>query len=88
MNKRQRYAKYKKKVTVKKAVSVIVKALKKDKGIPGGYYNSWQANIAMAFVDNAAWFKKSNTGKRNVSNADIDRIANQAADCFLKQLMA
>lgn len=50
------------------------------------YFISWQANLAMAFKDNAAWFKKSHTGKRNTSNTDIHRIANRAADYFIEQL--
>lgn len=69
-------------ITAIEAAKVLSKALTTDKD----YFIAWQANIAMAFKDNAAWFKKSNTGKRNVSNEDIHRIANKAADYFLEQL--
>lgn len=66
---------------VSDAVRVLNSALVTDRE----YYIAWQANIAMAFKDNATWFQKK-IGKRCVSNSDIDRIANRAADYFLEQL--
>ncbi len=50
------------------------------------YFISWQANIAMAFKDNYRWHKEALNGKRAMSNSDIHRIANKAADYFLEQL--
>lgn len=71
-----------KKEKLSKALEVVNEVLVTDES----YFIAWQANIAMAFKDNAAWFKKSNYGKRNVSNSDIHRIANRAADYFIEQL--
>lgn len=49
------------------------------------YRIAWKANIAMAFVDNADWYKKRKN-KKSLSRRDIWEIANLAADYFLGQL--
>jgi len=61
---------------VKKELNVLCKALKKDKG----YYYGWQANIAMAFFDEA----KRN--KVKVSTPKLHEISNNAAINFLNCL--
>lgn len=57
------------------ALAVIVKQLREDKG----YYIAWQSNIAMAFQD-----AMTNAGYRF---PDLHKLANQAADNFLDNLM-
>ena len=61
-------------ITTGKAVAHIVEQLKSDEG----YYISWQANIAMAFQDCYHWAE---------DKQDIHKIANDAAEHFLKLLM-
>jgi len=56
-----------------KMLKDLVKMLVKDKGC----YEGWKANIAMSFVDEYRRTKKK----------DIKKIANNAADNFLKLLM-
>ena len=58
-------------------ISSLVSKLRKDKG----YYVGWQANIAMAFKDEYA-----RTGN-NLSHKKVHKVANQAANNFLRQLM-
>jgi hypothetical protein len=67
---------------VNKAIETLVKSLKDDPD----YYNAWKANIAMAFVDNARWYREKNN-KVHLSGKDIHAIANQSADYFLKLFM-
>lgn len=45
-----------------------------------GYYISWKSNIAMAFYD--VFINKS-----NISNQEIHKLSNQAADNFLQLLI-
>lgn len=69
---------------VKQAVDTLRKALKDDPE----YYSSWQANIAIAFVDE---FSSSRYGFGGLSEDEqsvvVHRMANQAADNFLKLLI-
>ena len=58
----------------KSPIEDLVKALKEDEG----YYESWLANIAIAFQDCYGWEK---------DKKDIHKISNDAAKKFLKQLM-
>ena len=44
-----------------------------------------KANIAMAFVDCARWYK-DRRHKKSLSKTDIHAIGNEAAEYFLKQL--
>lgn len=67
---------------VKKAVETLTVALSADPD----YWISWQANIAMAFVDEVARHR-SVTGKRCINRREIHAIANTAADNFLKLLV-
>lgn len=65
--------------TTKQAVEKLCEELKNDES----YYISWQANIAMAFYDECV---------RNQIDDDLPlellhKIANKAADNFLKQLI-
>lgn len=62
------------------AVQTLSEALKNDPELFYGY----QANIAMAFKDNACWYKKK-TGKKSLSMGDLHEIANDAAKYFLNQ---
>jgi hypothetical protein len=68
-------------MTTEGIIDHLTLALKKDKALR----NAWSANVAMAFSDNYHQFK-TETGKKIVSNADIHRISNKAAEHFLKQL--
>lgn len=67
-----------KRPTFQKASRVVVNAVRKDPDL----WRAFEANIAMAFVDNAAWYKKA-TGKKALSNKDIHTVANNAAKYFL-----
>ena len=59
-------------------INTLIKNLKKD----SGYYESWKANIAMAFKD-----EYGRCEKRYKNRNDIHRIANKSADNFLNLLM-
>ena len=60
---------------ISKAVKVVTKAIKKDPNFRIGY----QANIAMAFVDEC----KDSIGFENVPYDNLHMRANEAADRFL-----
>ena len=62
---------------IKKAVETLCKALREDKG----YYISWEANIAMAFQDEAYRQKSRDSRKK------LHEISNQAAKNFLNLLI-
>ncbi len=62
------------------SIEVLTDALQNDEQL----YESYKANIAMAFVDRFAQHKREN--KTKLSNKDIHTIANEAADNFLKLL--
>lgn len=65
---------------LKEAMQVLCKELATDEG----YYMGWKANIAMAFKDewNSEYFQQSDQDAEAVH-----KIANQAADNFLKLLI-
>lgn len=70
--------------TIPEATKVITDALEEDKS-EGSYYYSWQANIAMAYIDNERWYKEK-TGKETLTEEDKHTIANNAAKYFLNLL--
>ncbi len=59
------------------AIAVLINALKTDEG----YRIAWKSNIAMAFKDE--YFRNKSKYK---NREDIHKIANTAADDFLKSL--
>ena len=65
--------------SVAKAIERITTAMNNDKS-PGSYYYSWQANIAMAFVDE--W------NRWDKPECYIHEVANNAAKNFLELLCA
>lgn len=65
--------------SLKDAVRVLCYALKIDEA----YFQSWQANIAMAFQD--TWNKT--LVSRDVDPKTMHRVANDAAKMFLYQLI-
>lgn len=69
----------KKKTKIHLAIDVLRKALKKDPD----YRIGWQANIAMAFVDEARRNKKEIRG----SYKNVHKAANKAANTFLENLI-
>ena len=66
---------------IKKEVDVLRNALKES----DSYYYSWQANIAMAFVDE--WQRTAEKGGLPVTRESIHEIANKAAKNFLNLLI-
>lgn len=63
-----------------KAVKLLAKSLKEDPG----YFESWQANIAVQFQDEwAKYFSEADENKKI-----IGVISNQAAENFLNLLIA
>lgn len=69
-------------ITTKEAVDKIIYELETDKD----YYYMWQANIAMAYIDNEAWYKQK-TKKKFLNHEDKHVIANNAAKYFLDILI-
>ncbi len=63
---------------LEKSIDNLKKALQTD----AEYRATWQANIAMAYIDNYSWYK-SKKGKVVMNNEDLHIIANKAADYFL-----
>jgi len=63
------------------AIKVLINALQTDEG----YRIGWVSNIAMSYIDNEHWYKKE-TGKKYLNRVDKHKIANRAAEYFLKQL--
>ena len=61
-------------MTTEDAVNHLSEALKSDPG----YWQAWKANIAMAFKDE--WDRQTDTC------IDLHKVANNAAENFLKQL--
>lgn len=55
--------------------------LKKDKQLN----ESWKANIAMAYIDTYAQYKKE-SGRNVMNKEDLHIIANKAAESFLDLL--
>lgn len=64
---------------MKSPIKKLVKTLNKDEG----YYEGWKANIAMSFYDS---YNNAMKGKKYLNKKDIHKIANEAADNFLKLL--
>lgn len=72
------------KITLEQAVDKLRKELKHDKSV----YNTWQANIAMAYKDNERWYcveHKKNPNK--LTAKDKNTIANNAGKYFLDLLI-
>jgi len=65
------------KVSVREAVKVLREALLEDLS-EGSYYYSWQANIAMAFVDECE--------QQGIRSHLLHTVANDAAKRFLSNL--
>lgn len=61
----------------------IFSKIRRDKGL----FISWQANIAMAFVDQYYYHEKKNGRKKYKNYSDIHTIANAAAENFLRLLI-
>ena len=71
-------------ITMEKSVERIKKGLKKDKEL----YAAYQANIAMAYMDNEHWYcKKHDKKPSQLNKADKLIIANNAAKYFLDLLI-
>lgn len=62
----------------KSPIKDSVKALKEDKE----YYESWKANIAMAFVD-----QYNSEECLGIRDSSVNYHSNRAAERFLKQLI-
>ncbi len=71
--------------SVQKAVERITTEMKADKS-EGSYYYSWQANIAMAFKDEADEYIDQ-AGTALMSRKDFHDLANTAAKRFLDLLI-
>jgi len=63
-------------------ITDLIKNLKNDKDL----YYAYQANIAMAFTDEAYNYKKK-TNKKYLNQDDMHVIANEAAKNFLNLLI-
>lgn len=64
---------------MKKSIKKLRKALKNDEE----YRNAWIANIAMSFKDE---YTREQRKKKYLNSKDIHKIANSAADQFIKIL--
>lgn len=69
---------------LQEAIKVLQKCLREDKS-PGSYYDSWKANIAMAFVDEIERMDED-MGRKFMYSNRIE-IANQSAINFLELLI-
>jgi len=63
---------------ISKEVKVVTKAIDSDREL----FYSYQANIAMSFVDSCYW-KKRKSKKKYLSSKEIHEAANEAAINFL-----
>ena len=63
---------------ISKEVKILTEAINSDREL----FYSYQANIAMAFVDSCHW-KKKNSQKKYLSSKEIHEAANEAAINFL-----
>jgi len=70
------------KLTTKEAMCQIANELHNDES----YRQGWKANITMSFYDKALDYRNK-TGRKYLSNVDIHRIANDAADAFISHLI-
>jgi len=72
------------KITIEQSVDKLKEVLNKDKE----YYHSWQANIAMSYIDNEHWYcKKHDKKPSQLNKEDKHIIANNAAKHFLDLLI-
>ena len=69
-------------VDIPSAIKVLTKALLEDKS-EGSYYYSWQANIAMSFIDE---YQRFNPHMSDGNKHILHTIANNAAKNFLDLL--
>lgn len=70
-------------------IKELAEELRKDQS-PGSYYDSWKANIAMAFLDEMdkeLYNLNSNLREEFQEELDIHSISNNAAEKFLKTLI-
>jgi hypothetical protein len=67
----------KKQTELQKAMKIVTKHIKKDKE----YREGWKANIAMSFYDEVR-----RSGEKYMSSVRLSRLANKAADSFLRML--
>lgn len=65
-------------------LSKAVELLRTELKFNNGYYMTWKANIAMAFID---VFSNYGLSKPNPFNVDVHQLANTAADKFLYMLI-
>jgi hypothetical protein len=70
---------------IKDAVETLAAALSEDKST-GSYYYSWQANIAMAFYDEAIKEFSIEGEGVHMSAVELHAVANIAAKRFLDSL--
>lgn len=68
-------------IPIPEAVAAITEQLKSDPE----YRRAWSANIAMAFKDTYQQYRHK-TGKACLSYEDVHKVANAAAEHFLKLL--
>lgn len=66
---------------MKEAMETLTSKLKND----SDYFQSWQSNIAMSYLDTESQYKKEND-KMFLSKEDKHKIANTAAKNFLDLL--
>lgn len=67
-----------KEITIVQAMDVLCKRLREDED----YWDTWQANIAMAIHD-----EYYSHGKSNLDGETLHKVFNDGADRFLKQLI-
>lgn len=72
--------------TLEDVIKVLQEELSKDKS-EGSYYYSWQANIAMQFVDTFENMNKKGEIDIYYSPEEIHKVANQASKNFLDLLI-
>lgn len=70
----------KRKTAIQKAMNVIGKAIERDPD----YRMTWEANIAMAFVDSWRWWRERNGLKRVLNAKERHAVANEAAAHFVR----
>lgn len=63
-------------------IKIVVEEISKDKN----YRRSWEANIAMAFIDCTRWYKKENN-REYLTKKDLYDIAQNSAKHFLDILV-
>ncbi len=68
-------------VTTEEAIAHLVMELSSDPS----YRIGWQANIAMAFCDAVAQYRKR-SGKKYLSAVEIHKLSNDAANNFINLL--